>query len=121
MMTSKQLDANHTSATIPGARSLVRRWDGAGSCASGSDQEFSAYISDCRCFSHAGVGTKGCTHTAALFPCSVYLGIQLLLSADAHEARLWPGKGRQADSAEALKGCTIGKVEDHGEEGSGFP
>lgn len=70
--------------------------DGARSCASGSDREFSDYISDCRCFSHAGVGTKGCIHVAALFPCSVYLGIQLLLNADAHEARLWPGKaGRQ--------------------------
>lgn len=26
MMTSKPLDGNHTSATIPGAGSLVRRW-----------------------------------------------------------------------------------------------
>ena len=70
--------------------------NGARSCTSGSDREFSDYISDCRCFSHAGGGTKGCIHIAALFPCSVYLSIQLLLNADTHEARLWPGKaGRQ--------------------------
>lgn len=61
--------------------------------------------------------------TAGAFPMLVLgpKGTRLLLNAGTHEARLWPGKSRQADSAEALKGCTIGKVEDHREEGSGFP
>lgn len=119
MVTSKQLDANHTSASITRAPRVEMGLDPAHLEVTGNPVTTSQTAD---VFPILVSGPKVILmHLLYFHALYIWVNSYCLINVDAHEARQWPGKGEHAESDEALKGCTIEKVEDYLEEWSSFP
>lgn len=114
-MISKQLDANHTSATITRApQSPFPHF---------APERLEVIENPVTTSPTAGafpmlvLGPKVALRHPLSF-CALYLGVNshCSINADGHEVRLWPGKGGRQIPLRHSKGCTIGEVEDHRKE-----